>query len=163
MEKMRSADLVVYLFDVNTTSLDDIYAQKDFLTAHTKQFLFVGNKIDNVSFDRSEYQKFGKDIILISAQEKLELEVLKKSLVAKVVSGAVSTEGTVVTSSRHFQSLHKVTENLASIRRGMEERIPGDLLAIDIKQCLYHLGEITGTISNEDQLDFIFSKFCIGK
>jgi tRNA modification GTPase len=163
LEKMRIADLVVYLFDVNTTSLDDIHAQKDFLTPQTKQFLLVGNKIDTTSFERSEYQKFGKDIVLISAQEKLQLEVLKKSLVEKVVSGAVSTEGTVVTNSRHFQSLHKVAENLASIRKGMEDRIPGDLLAIDIKQCLYHLGEITGTISNEDQLDFIFSKFCIGK
>jgi len=163
LEKMRIADLVVYLFDVNTTSLDDIHAQKDFLTTQTKQFLLVGNKIDTASFERSEYQKFGKDIVLISAQEKLQLEVLKKSLVEKVVSGAVSTEGTVVTNSRHFQSLHKVAENLASIRKGMEDRIPGDLLAIDIKQCLYHLGEITGTISNEDQLDFIFSKFCIGK
>jgi tRNA modification GTPase len=45
----------------------------------------------------------------------------------------------------------------------MQENVPGDLLAIDIRQCLYHLGEITGTISNEDQLDYIFSKFCIGK
>jgi tRNA modification GTPase len=45
----------------------------------------------------------------------------------------------------------------------MQENVPGDLLSIDIRECLYHLGEITGQISNEDQLDFIFSKFCIGK
>ena len=50
-----------------------------------------------------------------------------------------------------------------TIRNGMQENVPGDLLSIDIRECLYQLGEITGQISNEDQLDFIFSKFCIGK
>jgi len=52
---------------------------------------------------------------------------------------------------------------MRSIQEGMSNRVPGDLLSVDIRQCLYHLGEITGTISNEDQLDYIFSKFCIGK
>jgi tRNA modification GTPase len=56
-----------------------------------------------------------------------------------------------------------VSENILSIQHGMKNHIPGDLLAIDIRQCLYHLGEITGQITNDDQLDFIFSKFCIGK
>jgi tRNA modification GTPase len=69
----------------------------------------------------------------------------------------------VVTNARHYQSLQAVSDNIISIQRGMDNKIPGDLLAIDIRQCLYHLGEITGQITNDDQLDFIFSKFCIGK
>jgi tRNA modification GTPase len=163
LEKMRIADLVVYLFDVNTSSVEEIKGQRELLVSQGKQFLLVGNKIDSNNQAMLLQHQFGNDITLISAQEKTYIDVLKKLLAEKVISGVVTTEGTVVTNSRHYQSLHKVAENLLSIRKGMEERIPGDLLAIDIRQCLYHLGEITGAISNEDQLDFIFSKFCIGK
>jgi tRNA modification GTPase len=84
-------------------------------------------------------------------------------LIQKVISGAVNTESAIVTNARHFQSLQKVASSILSIQKGMDQHIPGDLLAIDIRQCLYHLGEITGEITNDDQLDFIFSKFCIGK
>jgi tRNA modification GTPase len=163
LEKMRIADLVVYLFDVNTSSVEEVKGQRELLVSQGKQFLLVGNKIDSNNQAMLLQHQFGNDITLISAQEKTYIDVLKKLLAEKVISGVVTTEGTVVTNSRHYQSLHKVAENLLSIRKGMEERIPGDLLAIDIRQCLYHLGEITGAISNEDQLDFIFSKFCIGK
>jgi tRNA modification GTPase len=52
---------------------------------------------------------------------------------------------------------------LVDIEEGMENKLPGDLLSIDIRRCLQYLGEITGEITNEDQLDYIFSKFCIGK
>ena len=163
MEKMRTADLVVYLFDVNTTSKEDIHQQVSFLSEQSKQYLLVGNKIDAIHQENELASVFGNDVLMISAKNNNHIESLKKALIDKVVSGKISTESTIVTNSRHFQSLHKVAENLSSIRRGMEEGIPGDLLAIDIRQCLYHLGEITGAISNEDQLDFIFSKFCIGK
>ena len=91
------------------------------------------------------------------------LEKLKQALLDKVSSGALNSEGTIVTNARHYQSLQQVATSIEAIRNGMEQGLPGDLLAIDIRKCLYHLGEITGSISNEDQLDFIFSKFCIGK
>jgi len=91
------------------------------------------------------------------------LDVLKHVLTQKVISGTINTENTVVTNARHYQSLQAVSDNIISIQKGMDDKIPGDLLAIDIRQCLYHLGEITGQITNDDQLDFIFSKFCIGK
>ena len=163
LEKMRTADLVVYLFDVNTTSKEDIHQQVSFLSEQSKQYLLVGNKIDAIHQENDLASVFGNDVLMISAKNNNHIETLKKALIDKVVSGKISTESTIVTNSRHFQSLNKVAENLSSIRKGMEEGIPGDLLAIDIRQCLYHLGEITGAISNEDQLDFIFSKFCIGK
>jgi tRNA modification GTPase len=56
-----------------------------------------------------------------------------------------------------------VAKSLADIKGGMNNKIPGDLLALDIRRCLHYLGEITGEITNEDQLDYIFSKFCLGK
>ena len=93
----------------------------------------------------------------------MNLDALKLTLTEKVISGGVNTENTIVTNARHYQSLQKLSSILMAIRNGMQENVPGDLLSIDIRECLYQLGEITGQISNEDQLDFIFSKFCIGK
>jgi tRNA modification GTPase len=163
LEKMKTADLVVYLFDVNTTTQTEIDQQRNYLSSSAKQWLLIGNKIDESDQADVLENKFGSDVIFISAKETRRIDFLKKALVRKILSGEIMAEGTVVTNSRHFDSLHKVAENLKSIRKGMNDKIPGDLLAIDIRQCLYHLGEITGSISNEDQLDFIFSKFCIGK
>jgi tRNA modification GTPase len=163
LEKMRTADLAVYLFDVNTASREDIHQLRTLLSEQTKQYLLVGNKIDAMHQENDMASMFGSDVLMISAKNNDHIEALKQALIEKVVSGKISTESTIVTNSRHFQSLNRVAENLSSIRKGMEEGISGDLLAIDIRQCLYHLGEITGAISNEDQLDFIFSKFCIGK
>ena len=163
LEKMKTADLVVYLFDVNTTTQTEIDQQRNYLSSSAKQWLLIGNKIDESDQADVLENKFGSDVIFISAKETRRIDVFKKDLVHKILSGEIMAEGTVVTNSRHFDSLHKVAENLKSIRKGMNDKIPGDLLAIDIRQCLYHLGEITGSISNEDQLDFIFSKFCIGK
>jgi len=59
--------------------------------------------------------------------------------------------------------LQEVNKSLEDIKGGLDNKLPGDLLALDIRRCLHYLGEITGEITNEDQLDYIFSKFCIGK
>jgi tRNA modification GTPase len=84
-------------------------------------------------------------------------------MVEAVLEGTVQTENTIVTNARHFHALKEVQQSLADIRRGLDEKLPGDLLALDIRRCLHYLGEITGEVSNEDTLDYIFSKFCIGK
>ena len=80
-----------------------------------------------------------------------------------VLQNAVQTENVVITNARHFQALHRVQNALQDVVDGLDNGLPGDLLALDIRRCLHYLGEITGTITNEDQLDYIFSKFCIGK
>ena len=163
LEKMKTADLVVYLFDVNTTTQVELDQQRKYLSLNAKQSLLIGNKIDQYEHTTLLDENFGADCIFISASETLHIDYLKNALVQKIISGEIKAEGTVVTNARHFNALHKVSENLMAIRKGLDDKIPGDLVAIDIRQCLYHLGEITGSISNEDQLDFIFSKFCIGK
>jgi tRNA modification GTPase len=80
-----------------------------------------------------------------------------------VMQDKLQTENVVVTNARHFHALKKLSESLNDIYEGIENKIPGDLLALDIRTSLQYLGEITGEITNEDQLDYIFSKFCIGK
>ena len=80
-----------------------------------------------------------------------------------VLAGNIQTENVIVTNARHFHALKEVQKSLIEIKTGLDNKLSGDLLALDIRRCLHYLGEITGEITNEDQLDYIFSKFCIGK
>ena len=80
-----------------------------------------------------------------------------------VADGEIKQEGTIITSARHYSALLEVQRSLRDIKKGMDDNLPGDLISLDIRRCLYYLGEITGEITTEDKLDYIFSKFCIGK
>ena len=102
-------------------------------------------------------------VIFISAKQHLYTDVLKERMVDTVLQGRVQAENTIITNARHFHALKEVQKSLADIKEGLDNKLPGDLLALDIRHCLHYLGEITGEITNEDQLDYIFSKFCIGK
>ena len=84
-------------------------------------------------------------------------------MVSKVVKGTINTENAIITNARHYEALKEVDRSLTDIKAGLDNNIPGDLLALDIRRCLYFISEITGDISNENVLDYIFSKFCIGK
>jgi len=163
-EKMRSADLVVYLFDALEESKENIHAVEQELASVAKNWLMVGNKIDDAQQieNRAAYYQL-EEVVYISAKEDMGLDALRNKLTRKVTQGIINTENTIVTNTRHFQALQKVSASIEAINKGMDNKLPGDLLAIDIRQCLHYLGEITGQISNEDQLDYIFSKFCIGK
>jgi tRNA modification GTPase len=163
-EKMRNADLVLYLFDATTETNSSLAEVIDELRQTAKQWLLVGNKVDEQQMLESKQAYFGvEEALYISAKEDKGLNAVRVALVDKVTHGAINTEQTIVTNARHFQALEKVALSIVAIKRGIDQQLPGDLLAIDIRQCLHYLGEITGQISNEDQLDFIFSKFCIGK
>ena len=160
---MEQADIIVYLFDVNDT-LASVATARDELVTRGKPYLFVGNKIDGLdeSWVRS---RFPQDL-LISARDSRSVEVLKQRLVDQVLAGdaaSVGGEGTIVTNARHFHALQQVATALETIKRGLDELLPGDLLALDIRVCLHWLGEITGEVTSEERLDYIFSKFCIGK
>ncbi len=163
-EKMQSADIVVYLFDASTESSDELTTIKTELNSIAKSWMMVGNKVDAISSEEQNALNASlENSVFISAKNQLGLDQLKDALRLKVMGGLVNAENTIVTNARHVQALQQVANNLSAIQIGLSNNIPGDLLAIDIRQCLYHLGEITGQITNDDQLDFIFSKFCIGK
>jgi tRNA modification GTPase len=93
----------------------------------------------------------------------MHVDLLKQKLVDLVLQGAHTGENTIVTNARHYAALQQVAASLADINSGLRQGTPADLIALDIRRCLHFLGEITGAITNEDQLDYIFSKFCIGK
>ena len=164
LQKMKQADVVVYLFDANEEAAEELARVAAELEREEIQFLLVGNKVDLVSEAAArEKLAYQSGLILISAKSGLHLEVLKERMVDKVFQKEVSGESVIVTNARHFHALNEVHAALHDVIEGIHNKIPGDLLALDIRRCLQYLGEITGEITNEDQLDYIFSKFCIGK
>ncbi len=163
LEKMKAADLVVYLFDAQTTSLEDILIVAQELTSTGIKHVLVANKIDSITPEKLAELQTVASIVCIAAKNKLAIDTLKTALVQKAVGGDVRTESTVVTNARHQDALLKLQASLQDVSASLSAKITGDLLALDIRQCLHYLGLITGEITNDDQLDYIFSKFCIGK
>ncbi len=162
-EKMRSADLVVYLFDLNTTSIAELESVVADFEKEGIKYLLVGNKVDISKPEQLTSFKQFENLLFISAKQNVHLEELKKELVKQVVEGEINTESTIVTNVRHYDALNQLSKVLAEIEKGLDDQLSGDLLSLDIKKCLYYLGLITGEITNEEQLDLIFSSFCIGK
>ncbi len=162
-EKMKQADIVVYLYDAMDT-VEGLMEKKRELEAMGLKYLLVVNKVDAMGEQEAKAKFAGMDqLVFIGAKTGLHLPVLKQKMTDIVLQGTVQTENTIVTNARHYHALQEAGKSLADIRAGLDNGLPGDLLALDIRRSLHYLGEITGTITNEDQLDYIFSKFCIGK
>lgn len=162
LEKMREAGIVVYLFDVAELSVADVLEQVALFEAEGISYLLVGNKVDLLSDAVAKFSSI-PGILFISAKDHSLVGALKDRLVAAVMGGSINTENTIITNVRHYTALQEVYSSLQDVKRGMDEGLPGDLLALDIRRCLFYLADIAGEVTNEDRLDYIFSKFCIGK
>ena len=102
-------------------------------------------------------------LIPISAKTGFGVEHLTNELLNLINTGALRNNETIVTNSRHYDALLKALEEIQKVKYGLESDLSGDLLAIDIRQALYHFGEITGQVTNDELLGNIFANFCIGK
>ncbi|WP_160713253.1 tRNA uridine-5-carboxymethylaminomethyl(34) synthesis GTPase MnmE [Chitinophaga solisilvae] len=164
MEKIKEAGVVVYLFDVNELTATDIRNQIAAFEADGINYLLAGNKTD-IAGEAAIRAKFEgiPDILFLSAKKHDHIQELKDQLVHKVIAGDINTEDTIITNARHHAALQEVLQSLQEVKAGMDNGLPGDLLSLDIRRSLHYLGEITGEVTNEDRLDYIFSKFCIGK
>ena len=162
-EKIANSDEVVYIFDVNTETPGEVEAAIELIREKNDNYLLVGNKTDLKGTTAAAEKFAGADVLFISAKEKQHIDLLKQKLVDKIIEGQVNTENTIITNARHYEALQQVGASLTEIKNGLDNNIPGDLLALDIRRCLHYISEITGDITNENVLDYIFSKFCIGK
>ena len=161
IEKIAQADIVIALFDANSCTAEEI--QEWQLNLGNDKIILVGNKIDLGIEPSLQNNSALKELVFIGAKDNKNIEELKKVLTQRVVGEGLQKEGTIVTNARHASALKKLLFALVDIETGLANNATGDLLAIDINQALHYLGTITGQITNEDQLDYIFSKFCIGK
>jgi tRNA modification GTPase len=161
--KMKEASLILYLFDLANDNITDIRKEINKLENLGKPFIPIGNKIDKAPGGLLNQLKEDDRFIFISASQQQYLEELKDKILEQVNLKNVRSSDTIVTNARHFESLLKTSQSLDDVLTGIHSHVTGDFLALDIRQALHHLGEITGEVTNDDLLANIFSKFCIGK
>ncbi len=161
-ERMKKASLIIYLFDLANTTQEEIDEQLKELSQQNIPVILVGNKMDKADAILIEYLT-SKNCIFISASNKTNIQLLKETILASIQIKQVKTGDVLVTNLRHYQNLLQTNQSLDRVLNGMNTNVTGDFLAMDIRQSLHYLGEITGTITTDELLDNIFSKFCIGK
>lgn len=174
-EKIGQAQVVLFLVGspqlllVNTAvELLKIEIEKIKNKFPQKQLLVILNKIDQITDEDLAHITSMLDskiatVIPISAKTGFGVEKLTHKLLELINTGALRNNETIVTNARHYDALLKALEEIQKVKNGIETGLSGDLLAIDIRQALYHFGEITGQVSNDELLGNIFANFCIGK
>jgi tRNA modification GTPase len=172
-EKIEQAQVVLYLVDssqcsdgslnslkIEVEKIKNKYPLKPIVVVANKSDLLTSEEISKIKKQLSTYNL---ELSTLSAKEKTGIDALKATLLSFVNTGALRNNETIVTNTRHYDSLLKALEEITKVRFGLEQGLPSDLMAIDIKQALYHFGEITGQVSNDELLGNIFANFCIGK
>ncbi|MDP4284062.1 MAG: tRNA uridine-5-carboxymethylaminomethyl(34) synthesis GTPase MnmE [Bacteroidota bacterium] len=159
-EKIKQVDIVLYLFDANNMEVEELKLIEDEIKGQNPNTVLVANKTDILQ--KELHEQFA-GAIFISAKEEIGIESLKNILFAMAGGTSINNENIVITNARHYAALTEVLKSLQDIKSGLATNISGDLLSIDINRSLHYLGEITGEVTNEDRLNYIFSKFCIGK
>ena len=167
-EKIDQSQVVIFLFDAQN-NIDDLESVRieieKIRNKHPqKPLLIIANKIDTL--DDAQLAKINTtiaDVLLLSAKTGFGVEQLTNALLNLINTGSLRNDETIVTNSRHYDALLKAFEEIQKVKHGLETGLSGDLLAIDIRQALFHFGEITGEITTDDLLGNIFANFCIGK
>ncbi|WDF53705.1 tRNA uridine-5-carboxymethylaminomethyl(34) synthesis GTPase MnmE [Mucilaginibacter sp. KACC 22063] len=163
MEKINQSAILVYVFDASQTTQKDLSADIESLKRPGMPMLIVANKIDLLTDEEVSELPALENVISVSAKEKQHIEELKNKIYHTAIKSDLTGDETLVTNIRHLEALQKTEEALSKVLYGINNPITSDFLAIDIKQALHYLGEITGTVTTDDLLENIFSKFCIGK
>lgn len=168
-QKIEQASIVLWILDCTQLSehiewLTDRIEKK----ALGKKIILVFNKIDRIAVDEREvlsqlFEQYKGDRIYISAKNKLNTDELQQALVNAAQLPAISSSDVVVNNIRHFEALENAHSAICRVIDGLDNAISGDFLSQDIRECMHYLGEITGSISNDEILRNIFGKFCIGK
>ena len=174
-EKIKKAQIVLYLYNEKENTTDEVVQFVKENHREGLKILLLHNKTDNEYIGLSDFdeeieeklnpeeRKYGYGQLRISAKEKINIEALKK-LLSFYAKELTSTESaTIITNIRHYEALKNALEALEKVEEGLMNHLSGDLLAIDIREVLYHLGSITGAVTNDELLGNIFSRFCIGK
>ena len=171
-EKVNLAKVMIYLFDANDTSLEEINAALNEFKREGLIILLVENKIDLIeeqgksslmnALNRESDHFPNLALSSISTFDRDTIEQLKKTLYNQIEKIAIQGD-IVVSNARHYEALQNALQAILKIKKGLKDELSGDLLSVDINEALNYLGEISGEITNDELLGNIFSKFCIGK
>lgn len=166
-QKMEQAAIILYLFDLNEFHVEELNTTIETLNEkygdQDKRIILIGNKTDmlmEIPHDFNELVE--QETIFVSAKRKENINLIVDSLLRSVEHGAIDND-TLVSNARHLQALKEAMKAVETIEEGFTIRLSSDLIAIDIRLALHHLGTITGKVTTDEILGNIFSKFCIGK
>ncbi len=161
LEKIKQAAIVL-LISTPEQTLEEIIAQQKELADYEVKNILIINKADLLNTENKQnYATL--EPVFISAKNKTGIEELKNKLLQQINLASLNDNEVIVSNLRHAEALRETEKALAATKTGLASKISGDFVATDIRRALYHLGEITGSIANEDLLDSIFFNFCIGK
>ncbi len=162
-EKISNAKILLYLFDINDNNINEIKSSLKTFKRDDLSIILVRNKIDLKNKNQSLLKELNdRELIEISATDSKSVSKLKKRLVNEVDILNPYTD-VIISNSRHYEALKKALKAIEEVNKGLKNNISGDLLSVDIRRSIEHLGEITGEITNDDVLGNIFANFCIGK
>ena len=159
-KKIKEAAIVLYLFDVCEFEKEKFEKNIKSLIEKKTNVIFIANKIDLLKEIKINPEQ---EVIYTSLIKNKGVNKILASIIEKTKKWELMNQNFVITNQRHFESMTKTLKSVESVFFGIESNISGELLSIDIKEALNHLGEITGEITNEQLLDSIFRDFCIGK
>lgn len=162
IEAAVRADIILYVHDATqpwVDAIDDMQSLQDRgVDLNRKHKWIVANKIDLAPNGNSL-----PGFLPVSSKEGTGLEALRKVMVKTVSADLASASDTLLTNARHYEALGRADAALAQVAAGLSEGIPADLVAVDLRDALYHLGTITGDVTSDEVLGNIFSRFCVGK
>jgi tRNA modification GTPase len=171
-EKIAEASVVLLVDEVDDTASEiNLRAEnvRSIIDKTGQRLIILVNKIDKAeeetleSFSGDIIVREDEDLLFISARDKKGIDQLRDKLGEVVEKERLSYDSVIITNIRHYDALNHVSESLTRVIAGLEGSIPQDLLAIDIRQAIHYLGEITGEITTDEILGNIFRNFCIGK
>ncbi len=159
-ELYTEADFILMLFDVSKEFTEEDRHLFDLAKKYKDKVIFVGNKIDLKIHPRNK-SIINKNFILISAKKKTNIKEIKETIKEKLK--AVEIESTFINTERQYNKLKAVLDSIQKAKKTLKENIGHEFVAMEIREVIHDLGELTGEITNEDILNNIFSNFCIGK
>ena len=171
-EKISQASIILLIDEISDSpeSINKrIRAIREMIKESDKKLIIIINKCDKSQPGQIEKltQKISLDeneiLLFISAKEKTGLEELRLTLGEEVLKEKLNLNNVIITNIRHYEALLHVSESLDRVLTGLDNKMPEDLIAIDIRQAIHYLGEITGQITSDEILGNIFKNFCIGK
>ena len=167
--KIEQASIVLWVIDLTTTDehIKEL-AQSITPKLKDKHTVLLFNKADLLSSEELQDKKellqdLEADRLFISAKKRKNIEALQNLLLKVAHIPSIGEADVIVTNMRHYQALVKALESIVRVREGLDIGISHDFLAQDIRECMFHLGEISGHISTDEILGNIFANFCIGK
>ena len=157
----QQASIILFVRDIREPFGAEAMADVESVTSQCdmegKRLVMVHNKCDLATGAE------GLPGHVVSAKEGTGIDALVHDLAAAVASDAQGQGDVLLSNLRHYEALGHLDEALGHVEQGLSDEVPTDLVAVDIRDAIYHLGTITGDVVNDEILGSIFSRFCIGK